>query len=215
MKTTTLIALGTLTLTMNLATAADDGAPKEEGKERGRRERPEGKKRGEHPGGEAFKAFMKSQKAAGREHHMAQGKETKALIETLREGDSNAGCKALAEHRTTQHGENVEFMQGQQTAMLDFIKQDAAENEIPEEKVAERIQKMTEHMATRTEQMATRSQEAIAKLTELSAKENLTWEEVRKATKSMHPKRGGRGRKGEGKRQRGGKRQRNASEQAE
>ena len=195
MKTTTLVTLCTLALTVGVATAGDE-AGREEGKQR---TRPEGKERGERPGGEAFKAFMKSQKEAGRAHHKAQGEETKALLETLREGEPQAGCVAMAAHRTTQQGENQAFMTTQNETIVAFMTEHAAENEIPAEKLAEHLEQMQKHQAERTKRHEEMSQALIAKLTELSAKEDLTWEEVKKTMKPMHRrgKRGGK-RGGEG-----------------
>lgn len=208
MKTTTLITLCTLALTMGIANAGEADAEVEAGKERQRPERKErgerGKrgKRGEHPGGEAMQAFIKSQREAGRAHHEAQGTETKALIEGLHEGTPQAGCTALAAHRQTQSDENAQFQQGQNEALVAFMRTNAADNEIPEEKVTQHLEKMQAHFEERTKRHAEMSQAVIAKLTELSGKDELTWEEVKQTMKSMHRS----GRKGEGKQHRRGKR---------
>ncbi len=201
MKTTTLVTLCTLALTIGVANAVENAAEGETGKAR---KRPERKARGEHPGGEATQAFIKTQREAGKAHHEAQIKETKALMETLREGEPQAGCKALAENRQIQADKNAVFQQGQVAEIVAFMQKNATEQDIPAEKVAEHIEHKQAYFEARSKKHAEMSAALIAKLNELSEKENLTWEEVQKTMKSMHH-RGKRGGKRGGKRERKGK----------
>jgi hypothetical protein len=203
MKTTTLVTLCTLALTIGVANAVENGAEGETGKEC---KRPARKARGEHPGGEATQAFIKTQREAGLAHHQAQVKETKALMESLREGEPQAGCKALAENRQTQADENAAFQQGQVAEIVAFMQKNATEQDIPAEKVAEHIEKKQAYFEARSKKHAEMSAAFIAKLNKLSEKEDLTWKEVEETMKSMHRK----GRKGHrgGKHERRGKHER-------
>ncbi len=201
MKTATLITLCALALALPVVA-------KEGGGERNKGERREHKGREKS---EALQAFMKEQQAERKAFEKKNRETFEARRKALMEGEASTGCKELASLTRQSTDERVAFATKQHGEMVDFMKKEATEKEIPEEKQDARAKEMAKRLERTTAHIKERGAQRADLFDKLSNQEGITWPEVREAMQESHPRgkergRGPRERKGgEGEKERKGK----------
>jgi hypothetical protein len=192
------LALGTLSAGVAMARTGNDDS-------RGRGQECRHRKQREKPAWrQEAAAFRKAQREEAKAHFKAQREERKAAREARKaEEDPYAIVANIKQLRVQANKENTAFFEGMHNERIAFLEKMFAKYEVPQDKQSKITEQMTENAAEKKAKHEEQYKNVIEALDRLAAKSDLTKDDIRKAMKELHAKKGrggkranqGRGRK--------------------
>ena len=124
-------------------------------------------------------------------HFQQQREENKEFRGTLKDKPPAEAVAAIKTHREQQYNENKTFLDAEYAKLVEAIKAKLAGKEGGDAKLEDILRNLEARHAEREQKMGARHTELMGVLTQLSQKQDLTWEDVREAMKAFHAKHAG------------------------